>query len=320
MTAHEVWYGNSIFARAVRILLLPLSLLYAGGWQLYLLIYRLGLKRAQKPHAKIVVVGNLVAGGTGKTPTVVFVANCLIDLGYKVVIGCSGYGSPRAEGATLTPAGPLTPEEWGDEPTEIRDRLPHIPMIVGRGRVKAAEVCAENHPNAILLMDDGFQHMPLAKDLSIILDPATPNGFTFPAGPYRESRGTGSKRADLVIPSSEFQFRFSPLTFVTPDGKPTKAPTTANVITAIGRPDNFRRNLEEAGISIQEFEAYPDHDKLDIDLSQRSQGIPWVVTQKDWVKLRTKPSSEKANVLIARRSATIEPVAEFKKWLTIKLG
>jgi tetraacyldisaccharide 4'-kinase len=320
MTAHEVWYGNSLVARAVRTCLLPLSLLYATGWQLYLLIYRLGFKKAKKPHQKIVVVGNLVAGGTGKTPTVVFVAKCLLDLGHEVVIGCSGYGSPRAEGATLAPPGPLTPDEWGDEPTEIREMLPELPMIVGRGRVKAAEVCAQSHPNAILLMDDGFQHMPLAKDLSIILDPFTPNSFTFPAGPYRESRRTGRKRADLVIPSSKFQFTFSSLSFVTPKGDTVDSPQKANIVTAIGRPDNFRRNLEEAGISIQEFEVHPDHDKLDIDLSQRSQEIPWVVTQKDWVKLRTKSGSKEANVLIARRSATVEPVAEFKKWLTIKLG
>lgn len=316
---HDIWYGNSIAARVIRILLIPLGLLYAGGWQLYLLIYRLGLKKAQKPHAPIVCIGNLLAGGTGKTPTVVFVAQCLMELGHTVVIGCSGYGSPHAENASVAPEGELMPSEWGDEPTEIRELLPYVPMIVGRARVTAARLCAEHFPNAILLMDDGFQHLPLAKDVTIVLDPETPNTLTFPAGPYRESRGVGRKRADLVIPSSEFRFEFSEIRFSLPDGQPTSAPPSARVLTAVGRPDNVRKNLEQAGVDIKEFIALMDHHPLDFDLSQRSQDLPWIVTRKDWVKLKTRCTGP-TNVVIAERTASIQPAEEFKKWLTIKLG
>ena len=316
---HDVWYGNSFAARVVRVCLIPLSLLYAGGWQLYLLVYRLGFKKAKKPHTPIVCIGNLVAGGTGKTPTVVFVAQCLIELGHSVVIGCSGYGSPRSESATVAPVGALIAAEWGDEPTEIRELLPNVPMIVGRARVTAAELCAKHFPNSVLLMDDGFQHMPLDKDVSIILDPATPNSLTFPAGPYRESRSTGRKRADLVIPSEQFRFEFSPIRFSTAEGSPASVPTKARVLTAIGRPDNVRKNLEAIGVTIEEFLAFPDHHLLDFDISEKPQDLPWIVTRKDWVKLRVH-CKDSQSVLIAERTASIEPSVEFKKWLTIKLG
>ncbi|MBS1727895.1 MAG: tetraacyldisaccharide 4'-kinase [Armatimonadetes bacterium] len=319
MTIHDVWYGDSMAARTVRILLYPLSLLYAGGWQIYLLIYRLGIKTAQKPHKKILCIGNLVAGGTGKTPTVVFVANLLQELGYTVVIGCSGYGSPRAEDASAAPEGPLDPAEWGDEPAEIRELLPDIPLIVGRARVIAAKICAKRYPDAVLLMDDGFQHMPLAKDRSIILDPPTSNTLTFPAGPYRESRASGRRRASLVVPSDEWRFEFSPIRFTTAAGTAIPAPPKARVLTAVGRPDNVQRNLQSAGVEIVEFIALPDHDKLEFDLAQRPQDVPWIVTRKDWVKLRSRCTND-SNVVLAERQASIEPSEELKKWLKIVLG
>lgn len=319
MTVHDVWYGDSLASRVIRICLLPLSLVYAGGWQIYLLVYRLGFKKAMKPHRRILCIGNLVAGGTGKTPTVVFVANCLKLLGYQVVIGCSGYGAPHAENATLAPPGPLEAPEWGDEPTEIRELLPDVPMVVGRARVIAATICAQHFPDAVLLMDDGFQHMPLAKDVSVILDPVTPNAFTFPAGPYRESRASGRRRADLVIPSDRFQFKFSNIQFLSVDGSVVETPGLARVLTAVGRPDQVKANLAASGVEIKEFIALPDHDPLDFDLGEKPQDMPWIVTRKDWVKLR-KRCSKPENVVIAERKASIEPSEEFEKWLKIKLG
>ena len=320
ITVQEVWYGDSFAAKMIRVILWPLSCIYALGWQIYLLVYRLGLKKGYKPFCQVVCIGNFTAGGTGKTPTVVFVAKCLHELEIPFVIGCSGYGAPHSVGATVAPPGPLDAREWGDEPTELRALLPDTKLIVGRARVTAAQLCAEKFPGSTLLMDDGFQHMPLARDVSIILDPSLSHAFTFPAGPYREPRSAGRKRAVLVIPSAEFTQVFSDLAFSTPNGDPVPVLTKVRVVTAIARPDKFRDSLEATGLTIVEFLALPDHDKLDIDLATKECDLPWVVTRKDWVKLRDNCDLKQVEIVIADRTATIEPAEAFQKWLKIKLG
>lgn len=322
LTIHEVWYGKSIGATIARILLLPFSWLYSLGWKIYVLSYKLGINKPYRASCKVICVGNFSAGGTGKTPTVIFVANCLREMGLPFVIGCSGYGAQRSAGATLAPTGPILAAEWGDEPAEIRDILRDVPIIVGRARVTAAQICERECPGSILLMDDGFQHLPLEKDLSIILDPETSNSFTFPAGPYREPRSEGEKRADLVVPSPVFKHRFSDLIFMDSEGSSIPPPKLAHVLTAIGRPDLFRLSLEAAGISIVNFHSMPDHHKLENTdlLTAIKQGTPWIVTRKDWVKVRSSGNSKGVDFIIAERSARIEPEADFSNWLKMRLG
>src|SRR5579885_1414322 len=197
----DVWFSKQAGFRLIRIALTPLSWLYAAGWQGYLTIYRFGWKKAKAPHHPVVCIGNLKAGGTGKSPVTRYVADVLSSLQRQVVISCSGYGAPRSEAATLTPKGPLDAREWGDEAAMLRAFLPDTPLIVGRDRVEAAKICNKTHPDAVLLLDDGFQHLPLAKDLTILLDPPAENGHCLPAGPYREPRRNRS-RADLVLPGT----------------------------------------------------------------------------------------------------------------------
>ena len=86
----------------------------------------------------------------------------------------------------------------------------------------------------------------------------------------------------------------------------------------MGRPDNVQRGIELAGVEIVEFLAYPDHHPLDFDIGEKAHNLPWIVTRKDWVKLQSRCSNPE-NIVIAERSASIEPVEEFKKWLKIKL-
>jgi tetraacyldisaccharide 4'-kinase len=320
MTIQEVWYGSSSAAKTIRVLLLPLSWLYALGWQIYLWGYKVGIKKPYKPSCEVICVGNFSAGGTGKTPTVIFIANCLRDLEVPFVIGCSGYGSPRSVGATVAPAGSLDAGDWGDEPAELRECLPDVPLIVGRARVTASKLCESEFPGSVLLMDDGFQHMPLAKDVSIVLDPETSNSFTFPAGPYREPRSSGIKRANLVIPSADFTHHFSALSYFATGGVQVPAPSKAWVLTAIGRPDKFVSALKDSGVNISGTVILPDHDKLELDFDAFAKDLPVVVTRKDWVKLRQSSRNTSVDFIIAERSATIEPVSEFKKWLKMKLG
>lgn len=304
MRAEEVWYGSGAASRALRVALTPLSWLYSAGWTTYESLYRLGLKRAAEPHKPVLCVGNLTAGGSGKTPFVALLARGIPSrLGREVVIGCSGYGSPRAEAATLAPEGALAAKEWGDEAALLRELVPGVPLVVGRRRVLAAEIAHQAFPRAVLLMDDGLQHLPLRKHATIVLDPDRGNRATFPAGPYREPRSHRS-RADLLIPD---QFRLHLQTTV------PGAPETGQALCAIGDPARFRSNLEDLGIRITVFRALSDHDPLDrADLLQGlDPKLPLIVTAKDWVKLKERSDIGAWDVRVAGQGCQVEPEAEF---------
>lgn len=244
MHAEELWTGNGFNAWLCRTLLTPASWIYALGWQGYLAMYRLGVKKAKAPHSPVVCVGNLQVGGTGKTPATIHLADVLLSMGREVVVSCSGYGSPASEAARLAPSGPLDAGEWGDEAALFRWLRPELPLIVGRRRVLAAETCHREFPTALLLMDDGFQHLPLKKHLTIVLDPPSPNRRCLPAGPYREpwsNRG----RADVVIPG-DFRIEAAPMGFIGPDGRPRTVGGSVCVLCALGRPRAFLAGLSEA--------------------------------------------------------------------------
>jgi tetraacyldisaccharide 4'-kinase len=316
MRIENLWFGQGLRPLVGRILLVPLTLLYSLGWQIYLWVYQIGLKRSAVAHPRVVCIGNLTAGGSGKTPVTIFVTDCLIQLGLNPVVSCSGYGSPKSEGATVTPVSTLQPQEWGDEPSEIRDCRPSLPIIVGRRRVLASYLASQEFPGSVLVLDDGFQHLPLHKHVTIILDARDPaNELPFPSGPYREPRWNRS-RADLVLPSDSFEVVYSALEFVNETGSAVAAPAVASILTAIARPDLFEASVRAAGIQVSDVDVHPDHDPLDApDLLSRHNVGTVIVTMKDWVKLRTRNDLDKVTILIAKRSATIEPKEEFLKWL-----
>lgn len=317
-----MWESKKASARLLRGLLTPLSWLYSGGWQCYLLTYTLGLKGSSEPHRPVLCVGNLVAGGSGKSPVTLHVAQTLRDLGYFVVIGCSGYGAPRSEGASIAPEVDLDPAEWGDEPAMFRWLAPDIPLIVGRDRVRAAELCAERCADSVLLMDDGFQHLPVRKHLTLLLDPPRPNRKCLPAGPYREP-WRNRKRADLTLPNGfQVDFLIGEMEPGTPGAKqfgPVKG--VVNVLCAIGDPQRFLGDLRALGFEPESVVAKPDHDDLQAGnlMDPLDPNLPVVTTAKDWVKLKRRADIDRHRVFIARQKALIKPEDEFRAWLQRKL-
>lgn len=266
------------------------------GWLAYSGVYLAGLKRRKKFPISVVGVGNLEVGGLGKTPVSIEIARLLRSAGLQVAISASGYGSPASRAATLTPPGELDPALWGDEPALIRSKLPDVPLIVGRRRVLAAEIAVRERFDALVL-DDGFQHLPLGRDVDFLLyDPIAVNRRCLPSGPMREPM-IGAKRANAVLIGSEhgesvfglpdFRFRRRFTGLVSHSGE--RVPLdwllgrSVHAVCAIARPSRFFETLEELGAILVSKTSFGDHDALNRELPS---GAPVVVTEKDAVKLR----------------------------------
>jgi tetraacyldisaccharide 4'-kinase len=303
------------------VLMLPLAALYASGWVIYELLYRLGIISPKRPHSPVVCVGNLVVGGTGKTPVTLYAAKVLQQLGRHVVVSVSGYGSPRQDNAHAAPEGDLDAREWGDEASLVRSKLPAVPLIVGRDRVKAAQICRDLYPDAVLLLDDGFQHLPLYKDVTILLDPPDlQNRWCLPSGPYREPRATGRQRATTVVPG---EFKVSPpmVAMKSANGAAAEVETPVNALCAVARPERFIDTIEHHGYRIAHEKFLPDHDEL---MSKRlfegfDVTLPVVVTEKDWVKLKHRTDLGAWTVLVASYEVQLEPADRFRDWLRERL-
>ena len=318
MRPDEVWEGKRLADRAIRVLLTPASWLYAFGWQAYLAMYKVGIKKAAEPHFPVICVGNLLVGGSGKSPLTMHIADVLQRMGKSVVIGCSGYGAPHSKDASIAPNGPLHASEWGDEPAMFRWLRPEVPLVVGRDRVMAASLVHQQFPDAVLLMDDGFQHLPLKKHLTIIIDEGLQrNHACLPAGPYREPR-RNRFRATKVIPD-DFQIVRSQLRIVSPTGNPV-IPEKFAILCALGQPEKFLAALR-AQFPNQASEDHilllNDHDPLtDADLwKSLPRELSIIVTAKDWVKLKDRPDVADRNFLIARQEVSLEPNEEFQIWV-----
>lgn len=322
MRIEEVWHGRALGPTLLRALLVPASWLVSLGWRLYAGLYRLKLKRPQEPHRPVLCVGNLKVGGSGKSPVTLHLARLLRELGREVVVSASGYGSPRAESASLAPEGSLSPKEWGDEPAMLRMLEPELQLIVGRNRVRAAELCAQRFPNAVLLLDDGLQHLPLQKHLSILLEDPSGNGFCLPAGPYRQpSRDRWN--VDLSIPG-EFKLEGGLSGFRSPSGEAVAvAPARqVQVLCALGRPERFVAAIQAIGLEVEKQVLLPDHDPLSAGNLWESfePDLPVVVTAKDWVKLRERPDWGAREIWIAEYDLHIAPAGAFRDWLERALG
>lgn len=303
------------------LVMLPAAALYASGWIIYELMYRFGIKKPVKPHTPIICVGNLIVGGTGKTPVTLHVARVLQGLDRKVVISVNGYGSPRSHSAHSAPEGELDAREWGDEAALIRGRLPSVPLIVGRDRVIAAQICRDLHPEAVLLLDDGHQHLPLEKDVTILLDPEDiENRWPMPSGPYREPRTTGKMRADTVIPG-EFRIGMTTVQVRALDGSTPELEAGINALCALARPERFVDTLEAHGYRIGETKLLKDHDPLKSKtlFEGLDPTLPVVVTEKDWVKLKHRNDLGLWNVMVASYDVQIEPAGLFREWLKSRL-
>lgn len=166
--------------------LLPVALLF---WLLSGLrrgLYKLGVLKSESVGVPVVVVGNLIAGGAGKTPTVMAVVNLLRSQGHRPGVISRGYGRQTEDVVEVQPSADAT--RCGDEPLLMRLRL-QCPVVVGRDRVDAARELLRLHPEVdVIVSDDGLQHLRLARDVQVLVfdQRGAGNGWLLPAGPLRE--------------------------------------------------------------------------------------------------------------------------------------
>ncbi len=306
----------------MRPLLLPLSRLYGAGVALRLALYRRGLLRVRSAGLPVVSIGNVAAGGTGKTPFVRWLAGELLRRGRHPSILTRGYGR-ASRGTVVVSDGRGTVASVsasGDEPALLARALPSVPIVAAARRFDAAARAEALEASVDLhLLDDGFSHVGLARDVDVVLLDATDpgaGGALLPAGLLREPLASLA-RADLVVVTKTEQAdpaeavalarRFAPgvpvfrartevLGVRDREGRsvdPLDLPSGTTVaVCGIARPGAFRATLASVGVVPAEHLAFRDHEPYGpaaagrIERALEETGATAVVTtEKDAVKL-----------------------------------
>ena len=274
-------------------LLWPLSLVLRGLVAIRHALYRRGLLATHRMPVPVVVVGNVVAGGAGKTPVTLALLEHLAARGLRAAVVSRGYGRTASGCTEVTFA--TSPADAGDEPLLIARRT-HVPVFVGSDRVEAARRLLQAHPGTqVILSDDGLQHRALGRDIEICVfdDRGTGNGWLLPAGPLREP---WPRPVDLVVHSGTHPAfggwrarRELARTAVRADGSTAALSALAGVpltaVAGIAQPAAFFAMLREQGLLLDEEMALPDHtDFAGAGLALQAAGT-LVCTEKDAVKL-----------------------------------
>jgi tetraacyldisaccharide 4'-kinase len=272
----------------------PLSIIYGGAVAARDALYDRGLLRSQCLQGPVVSVGNLSAGGSGKTPFVLLLGELLAARGIKFDVLSRGYGRKSRGLRLVDPAG--LPQEFGDEPLLIARKL-QAPVIVGEDRYEAGRFAESRFGPRLHLLDDGFQHRALARDFEIVLvTPQDANDRLLPAGRLREPLGA-LRRADAIALSSGASAESFPA-----EGKlvwrvrrgivPHNVPPRPVVFCGIARPQNFLLQLRAANIEpvaeafYRDHHAYSEKDIRELlALKQKSEAGGFVTTEKDAVNL-----------------------------------
>lgn len=272
-------------------------------------LFDAGIRKSVRVPVPVVSIGNLTLGGTGKTPCVEYVAGFYRDRGFQVAILSRGYGADLGR---------------NDEAMVLEENLPDVPHLQGANRVELALTALQELESEVLVLDDGFQHRRLARDLDFVLLDATrpvSGEYLFPRGLLREPVSS-LRRADVIVLTrcdqvdaadlseqvDRLRARYSDKLLATAKHAPLELLGVNNLKTAIGEligkpvgafcglgnPEAFRRTLVDLGAILADFRSFPDHHSYtreDVaELDRWAATLPAdavvVTTQKDYVKLQ----------------------------------
>ena len=289
----QVWQSRSIAAR----LLWPLSLLFAALAALRRALYLTHLLPSVRLPVPVVVVGNVVVGGTGKTPLVIWLVDALRQAGYAPGVISRGYGGRVAGADVIEVTAASNADRVGDEPLLIVHRA-QCPVMVGRDRVAAGRALLAAHPATnIIVSDDGLQHYRLQRSVEIILfdERGGGNGWRLPAGPLRESM---KRRRDITVlngaempaslPTGTLRMQLIGDYAEALSNRARRLrlrDLTGRIVAAagIGNPQRFFSLLRNAGLSIETV-ALLDHQIFSADIFAEVDADIILITEKDAVK------------------------------------
>ncbi len=324
-------------------LLTPASSVYSLISDIRLELYKKGLLKSYKPTIMTVSVGNITTGGTGKTPITAAIANYLSKKGYKTAILSRGYGSKlNSKDINIISDGKKSYYSdalvAGDEPVWLAQNCPQTAVLTSSNRVKIAQYAEKELGCTALIIDDGFQHIKLKRDINIAVvdsEKLFGNKKVLPAGPLRESLKNIS-RADKIIISdkastTDLEFVVNEIENIT--GKnpilcPMKAGKVYNIHTqeslepqdpkptvlafsAIGQPEQFYNLLDNfqvvKTIDFADHHLYKKEDVADIIAESKKSGAEYIITtEKDAVKINNLTDED----IFALR---LEPNIDFKQ-------
>ncbi|MBC7962527.1 MAG: tetraacyldisaccharide 4'-kinase [Steroidobacteraceae bacterium] len=335
--------GNRTSARdrLLILCLMPFSLTYSFIQRLRAIFYRIGMLRSRRLPRPVVSIGNITVGGTGKTPVTAHIARWLLQRGYRVVVLSRGYGGSLegqtvvvSDGATIM----MSPRECGDEPFLLASTVPGVMVVIGSDRYAAGLLAIQQLAPDLFLLDDGFQHLRLQRDLNILLmDHRHPygNGWTLPAGLLREPL-RAVQRADLIIhtrcpqdapavalagniPSCNARHRIIDLLPLS-GGNPTPLPSpdTRKVLAfaGIAEPTLFFDELRSLGLDLVHTLRFPDHTTYAeaevtaiLDAMNQYGAEVAITTEKDGVKLKGLADDIGGRILLAHLELVIDEPA-----------
>ena len=285
MKTPKFWAHNGLIAK----LLTPISWIYGSITQ-----WRIKSTKPYHCRAKVICIGNITAGGVGKTPVAAAMAQKYLDANKRVVFLTRGYKSKLKN--VVVDLAKHTPEETGDE---ARILAQIAPVIIAPNRRQGA-MLAENMEADVIIMDDGFQNPTLYKDESwLVFDGAIGigNAHIIPAGPLRETLKNGQSRATNILIMGEDKTGLAPKCHLPVYyGKVEALPfnlANKNVLAfaGIGHPQKFYQTLSDLGYNVQLTQDFADHyayktDDLDALIKKAAKkDLSLVTTEKDFVKL-----------------------------------
>ena len=305
LALQRAWLGRNWLAR----LLWPLSRLYGLAAAVRRKLYQLGLLSTAQADVPVLVVGNVVAGGAGKTPMVIALVHHFQDQGVRVGVLSRGYG--RAPGPCQEVLEQTPVSESGDEAALIH-RATGAPVFVASRRIDAARALLAAHPGtALLICDDGLQHYALGRDIEIAVfdDRGLGNGWLIPAGPLREPWPERLQCGiDLVIHSGQKPAfggyratrRLADYA-VAADGSLVELDSLRSgplfALAAIANPKAFFSMLRSRGLRLERTISLPDHDDFATLNLVLPEGSTVLCTEKDAIKLFSRPPTSSYRML-----------------------
>jgi len=250
----------------VNILLKPIELLWRGVNRLRRAFYRRGIFKGKRLPRPVISVGNLAAGGAGKTPAVIAISRYLIKRGFRVAVLTRGYGRAGNVSGLVTS---LDAARFGDEPVLIKSKLKNVDVIVGLKRYDNAIQFLNQNDCDLFVLDDGFQHLQLARDVDVVIDTA--------GGMMREGRSALAD-ADFVIQRN--------LRIVVPEELRSKR---IFAFAGLANNEQFFDSLRNLGLTLSGTMSFHDHHRYtaaDVAaIKKAASDAAIVTTEKDAVKI-----------------------------------